>query len=267
MPITAYLQLIKPLLLNVDIHKTVQFLFLQYQWSPEQISFRLKHEKNPIQISYATIYRGIYRGFLEEGKLSPGQRGVARKLRHRGKSSDKNGCIETRGKISHHISERPEQANQRERIGDWEADTVAGVTGKACLVTLVDRKSRYLLCEKVAKKDSISVKQAIIHMLKDSRPKTITPDRGKEFSRHEEISKALNDVQFYFPEPHQPWQRGTNENTNGLLREYFPKKQDLTEIKPSLIRDKTLILNQRPRKCLNWKSPFEVYFDISLHLT
>ena len=70
-------------------------------------------------------------------------------------------------------------------------------------------------------------------MLKDSRPKTITPDRGKEFSRHEEISKVLNDVQFYFPEPHQPWQRGTNENTNGLLREYFPKKQDLTEIKPS----------------------------------
>lgn len=259
----------KPLLLNADIHKTVQFLFLQYQWSPEQISFRLKHEKNPIQISYATIYRGIYRGFLEEGKLSPGQRGVARKLRHRGKTRHKNGCIETRGKIkiSHHISERPEQANQRERIGDWEADTVAGVTGKACLITLVDRKSRYLLCEKVAKKDSISVKQAIIHMLKDSQPKTITPDRGKEFSRHEEISKALNDVQFYFPEPHQPWQRGTNENTNGLLREYFPKKQDLTEIKPSLIRDKALILNQRPRKCLNWKSPFEVYFDISLHLT
>ena len=86
---------------------------------------------------------------------------------------------------------------------------------------------------KSSKKDSISVKQAIIHMLKDSQPKTITPDRGKEFSRHEEISKALNDVQFYFPEPHQPWQRGTNENTNGLLREYFPKKQDLTEIKPS----------------------------------
>ena len=151
----------KPLLLNADINKTVQFLFLQYQWSPEQISFRLKHEKNPIQISYATIYRGIYRGFLEEGKLSPGQRGVARKLRHKGKTRNKNGCIETRGKIkiSHHISERPEQANQRERIGDWEADTVAGVTGKACLVTLVDRKSRYLLCEKVAKKDSISVKQ------------------------------------------------------------------------------------------------------------
>ena len=70
------------MLLNADIHKTVQFLFLQYQWSPEQISFRLKHEKNPIQISYATIYRGIYRGFFEEGKFSPGQRGVARKLRH-----------------------------------------------------------------------------------------------------------------------------------------------------------------------------------------
>ena len=179
----------KPLLLNADIHKTVQFLFLQYQWSPEQISFRLKHEKNPIQISYATIYRGIYRGFLEEGKLSPGQRGVARKLRHKGKTRHKNGCIETRGKISHHISERPEQANQRERIGDWEADTVAGVTGKACLVMLVDRKSRYLLCEKVAKKDSISVKQAIIHMLKDSlildysENSTLVSDMNKDMIR------------------------------------------------------------------------------------
>ena len=123
-----------------------------------------------------------------------------------------------------------------------------------------------MLCEKIAKKDSISVKQAIIHMLKDSHPKQLHLIGAKNF-RHEEISKALNDVQFYFPEPHQPWQRGTNENTNGLLREYFSKNQDLTEIKPSLIRDKTLILNQRPRKCLNWKSPFEVYFDISLHLT
>ena len=258
----------KPLLLNADIHKTVQFLFLQYQWSPEQISFRLKHDKNPIQISYATIYRGIYRGFLEEGKLSPGRRGVARKYIEE-KPDIKMVVLKREVKLKLVITfqnDQNKQINERES-GDWEADTVAGVTGKACLVTLVDRKSRYLLCEKVAKKDSISVKQAIIHMLKDSQPKTITPDRGKEFSRHEEISKALNDVQFYFPEPHQPWQRGTNENTNGLLREYSPKKQDLTEIKPSLIRDKVLILNQRPRKCLNWKSPFEVYFDISLHLT
>ena len=114
MPITAYLQLIKPLLLNADIHKTVQLLFLQYQWSPEQISFRLKHEKNLIQISYATIYRGIYRGFLEEGKLSPGQLGGARKLRHRGKTRHKNGCIETRGKIkiSHHISRSEEHTSE-----------------------------------------------------------------------------------------------------------------------------------------------------------
>ena len=130
-------------------------MFLQYQWSPEQISFRIKHEKNPIQISYATIYREIYRRFLEEGKLSPGQRGVARKLRHKGKTRHKNGSIETRGKIkiSHHISERPEQANQRERIGDWEADTVAGVTGNACwpkeslFVVRKSSKKRFYQCK------------------------------------------------------------------------------------------------------------------------
>ena len=96
--------------------------------------------------------------------------------------------------------------------------------------------------------------------------KTFTVDRGKEFANYNEIENRLN-IDVYFADPYSSWQRGTNENINGLLREYFPKKQDLTEIKPSLIRDKTLILNQRPRKCLNWKSPFEVYFDISLHLT
>ena len=117
MPITAYLQLIKPLLLNADIHKTVQFLFLQYQWSPEKISFRLKHEKNPIQISYATIYRGIYRGFLEEGKLSPGQRGVARKLRHKGKPDIKMVVLKREAKLKLVITfqnDQNKQINERE---------------------------------------------------------------------------------------------------------------------------------------------------------
>lgn len=112
MPITAYLQLIKPLLLNDDIHKTVQLLFLQYQWSPEQISFRLKHEKNLIQISYATIYRGIYRGFLEEGKLSPGQLGGARKLRHREKQDIKMVVLKREVKLKLVITFQNDQNKQ-----------------------------------------------------------------------------------------------------------------------------------------------------------
>ena len=146
----------KKLLLNPIIREKVMELFLKHQWSPEQISERLKLENSCIHISSTTIYRGIYDGLLEEGKLSHGQRGVARKLRHHGKTRHRKGNNETRGKIqiSNDIADRPSAAEQRERIGDWEADTVSGKTGKACLVTLTDRKSRFLLCKKVEKKAS-----------------------------------------------------------------------------------------------------------------
>ena len=229
----------------------------------------MKLENNPISISYSTIYRGIYAGLLEEYPLSNGQRGVARKLRHRGKTRHVKNYIETRGKIriSHHIEERPLIANNRERLGDWEADTVAGKTGKACLITLTDRKSRFLLCEKAAKKASDEVSEKIIKMLLNEPVKTITPDRGKEFSQHPKITSALGDVPFYFPAPHHPWQRGTNENTNGLLREYFPKNTDITDISDIYIKEMVLELNKRPRKCLNWETPYEVYYQKSLHLT
>ena len=134
----------KPLLLNADIHKTVQFLFLQYQWSPEQTSFRLKHEKNPIQISYATIYRGIYRRiFRRKGNYLPVNVELQESLRHRGKTRHKNGCIERaevgKIKISHHISERPEQANQREKNGASEAHTVTPATVSASQSPILSR--------------------------------------------------------------------------------------------------------------------------------
>ena len=258
----------KKMLVDELIHDKVQELFLQHQWSPEQISNRLKLENNPIAISYSTIYRGIYAGLLEESPLLKGQRGVARKLRHRGKTRHTKGHVETRGKIriSYPIEERPEIANNRERIGDWEADTVAGQTGKACLVTLTDRKSRFLLCEKVAKKASHEVSDKMIKMLSSQPKETITPDRGKEFAQHSKITNALGGIPFYFPAPHHPWERGTNENTNGLLREYFPKSMDITDTPDNVIQEKVLELNKRPRKCLNWKTPYEVYYEKVLHL-
>lgn len=246
----------KKMLVDELIHHKVQELFLQHQWSPEQISNRLKLENNPIAISYSTIYRGIYAGLLEESPLLKGQRGVARKLRHRGKI-----------RISYPIEERPEIANNHGRIGDWEADTVAGQTGKACLVTLTDRKSRFLLCEKVAKKASHEVSDKMIKMLSSQPKETITPDRGKEFAQHSKITNALGGIPFYFPAPHHPWERGTNENTNGLLREYFPKSMDITDTPDNVIQEKVLELNKRPRKCLNWKTPYEVYYEKVLHLT
>lgn len=114
---------------------------------------------------------------------------------------------------------------------------------------------------------TIPVTNAIIRLLDGQLCFSITPDRGKEFSRHAQITAALNDVPFYFPLPHHPWQRGTNENTNGLLREYFPRNKDITDLSDNLIAQHVFELNMRPRKCLGWKSAFEIYFYISLHLT
>lgn len=250
-----------------NLFSLVKTLFLDHQWSPEEIENRLRFEKSKYSISYSTIYRGIYARLFDEPNLSHGNQGAIRKLRHRGKSRHTKDYIERRGKIqiSHLIDERPIEANNRKRIGDWEADTVAGVTGKACFVTLVDRKSRFLIAEKINKKTSEEVKSAMIKIFNEHKCLSITPDRGKEFSKHKEMAEILN-IEFYFPLPHHPWQRGTNENTNGLLREYFPKNTDITDISNEWIQAKINELNKRPRKCLDWKTPYEVYYGKELHL-
>lgn len=262
----------KKLLDNHERLALIKQLFLEQQWSPEEIANRLKLEANPLQVSYATIYRGIYAGMLDERKLSHGNRGVIRKLRHHGKTRHTKGHRETRGKIviSNKITDRPKEANDREVIGHWEADTVAGKTGSACLVTIVDRNSRYLLAGTVVKKNAALVADKMIELLSTipaDRRRSITPDRGTEFAKHSLVTKALDGIQFYFPEPHAPWQRGTNENTNGLLREYLPKSFDMACCSDEQIASFVAKLNFRPRKCLGWKSPFEIFFDKSLHLT
>ena len=250
----------------------VQRLLLGEQWSPEQIDHRLKLEENEIQISYATIYRSLYLGDLEISKLSHGQRGVVRKLRHHGKTRHRKGCEEKRGKIviSHPIEERPAEAQDRSERGHWEADTVAGKTGSSCMITLVDRKARYLLGKRISRKTAANVEEGMIAMLITLPPelrRTVTPDRGKEFSNHPNISAALDDLPFYFPKPHAPWERGTNENTNGLIREYCPKSVDMDAFPDAHFVDFINKLNHRPRKCLGWKSLVEVFFGKSLHLT
>lgn len=252
------------------IFNTVREKFLDHQWSPEQISERLKLEKSDFSISYSTIYRGIYAGMFDtdEERRSKGNRGAIRKLRHRGKTRHTRNHKETRGKIvvSNDLSERPDEANNRSRIGDWEGDTVAGKKSGPCLVTLADRMSRFLLSRKAEKKSSIYVRDTMIQCLQGQPLYSITPDRGKEFARHAEVTNALDNVPFYFPQPHQPWQRGTNENTNGLLREYFPKGTDLSKYSEEHIQNKVDELNKRPRKCLGYRTPYEVYYSTTLHL-
>lgn len=264
----------KKLLSNVKLREVIMRLFLEEQWSPEQIANRLVRENSIYRVSYATIYRAIYAGMFDtaEQRRSKGNRGAIRKLRHRGKTRRRNGTIESRGKIviSNRIQERPQEADDRLVIGHWEADTVAGKTGSACLVTITDRCSRYLLAGKVSKKMAMFVTNEMIALLSGltkEKCRTITPDRGKEFSKHGAVTDALGGLPFYFPDPHAPWQRGTNENTNGLLREYLPKSFDIALCSDYDIAAFIKKLNSRPRKCLGWKTPHEVFFNQSLHLT
>ncbi|STX09645.1 Transposase and inactivated derivatives, IS30 family [Kurthia zopfii] len=153
----------KLLLKNPELKALVKKLFLNKQWSPEQIASRIKFEKSAYRISFNTIYRGDF----NEVNLSRGHRGAIRELRHKGKTRHTKNHLEKRGKIAvtHTIHERPIAANNRSTIGHWEADTVAGKTGKTCLVTLTDRKTRYLIVEKIEKKKSMHVRDSIIQLL------------------------------------------------------------------------------------------------------
>lgn len=154
--------------------------------------------------------------------------------------------------------------------GHFEADTIVGKQGGACLVTLVDRNSRFTLAAKVPMGTAGNVRDAMIALLGQLPPdkvKSIPPDRGSEFSFYQQVSAALSGVPFYFADPHAPWQRGTNENTNGLIREYIPKGSDIAPLTEHSIEYFIYKMNLRPRKCLNWRSPFEVFFELVLHLT
>ena len=132
-------------------------------------------------------------------------------------------------------------------------------------MTLTDRYFRFLKIQKVAVKKSKLVIEAIVKMLAPLPEETVTPNRGKEFTKYQDLTDKLK-VEVYFPDPHAPWQRGTNENTNGLLREYFPKGSDLTFIDEHTIQLWENKLNNRPRKCLNWKTLYEVFYEENVHL-
>lgn len=253
--------------------KLVQRLLLE-EWSPEEIQHRLKHEGNPLQISYSTIYRALNSG-LVDGRSPSHIRKCDRysfHLRRKGKKRKKNGQVNKQGKyeIKYRISQRPEGARQRCELGHWEGDTVIGQKGGARFVTQVDRKSRFLLASKVPNGTAEAVRDTMIQMfraLPAEKLRSITPDRGHEFAKYSEISDALHGVPFYFADPRSPWQRGTNEYTNGLLRQYFPKETSFDDVTDTQLAHIVRKINLRPRKCLNWRTPFEIFHDTLLHLT
>lgn len=256
--------------------RLVRELIEERQWSPEQISHRLKQEGHELTISTTTIYRAIHAGLFDGPNRKNGHKRkvdlFTSKLRRKGKKYRKDGQPRRQSQftIDHRIEERPEMATLRLTAGHFEADTVAGKRNTGRIVSLVDRKSRYTLASKVEKAEAQIVSERIIEML-DALPedlvKTVTPDRGREFAFYRTVTEALPHVTFYFANPHSPWERGTNENTNGLLREYFPKGCDMLKVTEKQLQEKIVNMNLRPRKCLDWKTPYEVFFNEVLHLT
>jgi IS30 family transposase len=219
---------------------------LEAYWSPEIISARWKM-KTTEKLCHSTIYRAI------KEKLLPG---IERKthLRRRGKRKNKGNFATI--KPVNTIHDRPAIANERGRLGDLEGDTVYGAIGKGSLLTLVDRRSRYLYSVRFLSRTASAVKEAFKLALDGVTVNSITLDNGSEFAKFAEI-EAQHNTTVYFADPHSPWQRGSNENVNGLIRFFFPKGTDFQAVSDDAVRDVVDLINNRPRKCLHWLSPVE----------
>ncbi len=234
---------------------------LQMRWSPEQIAGWLKHtypDDENDQVSHETIYRGLYiqaRGALKKELVQHLRRTrVMRRSRHHTQKTDNHGRI----KDTISISERPATVEDRAVSGHWEGDLLCG-SGNSQIATLVERHTRYVMLVKVERKDTETVINALIktaRKLPQELYKSLTWDRGSEMAAHKRFTLAT-DIQVYFCDPQNPWQRGTNENTNGLLRQYFPKRTDLSAYSQAKLNGVARQLNQRPRKTLNYETPAE----------
>lgn len=231
---------------------------LKLEWSPEQISEWLK-QAGLQSVSPEWIYQYILGDKKVGGDLYT-------YLRCQKKRKKRYGSSNSRGQLKNRVSidERPSIVDQRKRIGDWELDTVIGRLGGSVLVTAVERKTRFSVIALAPNKTAEAVKTALLEALTPLAAwiKTLTYDNGKEFALHEDIAKALN-AKGYFAHPYHSWERGLNENTNGLIRQYVPKgtsMDGLTQNEVSNIMDR---LNNRPRKCLDFRTPNQVLFGIN----
>jgi IS30 family transposase len=231
---------------------------IREDWSPEQISGRLLLEYGRT-ISHETIYRYIYSDRAAGGDLH-------RHLRCQKKHRKRYGCRDRRGRIPNQrsIDERPCEVDNRSRLGDWEGDTVIGRRHQGALVTVVERKSLFTVIGAVPSKTSAAVTDAIVQGLRPHADKvlTLTCDNGREFAGHEEVAAAL-DVDVFFAHPYSSWERGTNENTNGLVRQYFPRNRNLREVTREEVESAAARLNNRPRKKLGYRTPREVFYGVT----
>lgn len=226
------------------------------QWSPEQISQWLARERG-LRVSHESIYRYVRADKAEGGDL---HRHLRCRKRHRKRYGTQQRSGPIAGRTS--IDERPAVVESRERLGDWEADTLIGKPGKAVLVSLVERRSRLTRLAKTPRRAAADVEEAICRELGPlaDRVETITCDNGSEFARHRSLAHSLK-ARLFFAHPYAAWERGLNENTNGLVRQYFPKGTDFTTITDQEIQAVTDKLNTRPRKALGYRTPNEAFYE------
>lgn len=240
--------------------KTKIITHLKEDWSPEQISATLKI-KEDISISFVSIY-----GLIKEDKLKNGKLYTHLRFHHTGKRRAKYGTKYESGiKDRVSISQRPDIVNDTMRIGDFEIDTIIGANQKGSITTAVDRGSKLVKISMPTSKKADEVTKETIRILEDFKDKihTITSDNGLEFANHKDISKALG-CDYYFAHPYSSWERGLNEYTNGLIRQYIPKGTsfiNITKKEIKIIEDK---LNNRPRKSLGWRTPNEVFYGLKM---
>lgn len=244
---------------------TPEFIFFMEQlirekkMSPEQISGRLS-KTNGINVSYESIYRHIWKDKASGGTLYKNLRQQGKKRNKRGSKKAGRGLIP--GRIG--IELRPKEVDTYARLGDWEGDTIVGKNHRGAIVSMVERKTKLVRLSLIRGANAQETAQAISKILKPLKNHvlTITTDNGKEFAKHRNISLDL-DTQVYFANPYCSWERGLNENTNGLIRQFFPKKTDFTKLTDKQVRIVEENLNNRPRKTLKYNTPNEEFLRLS----
>src|SRR5205085_2547795 len=229
--------------------------YLCQDWSPEQVAGWLFLQQR-VQVSHERIYQHIYADKREGGTLFE-------HLRSRKRRRKRYGSYDRRGRLigCRSIDERPRIVEQKRRIGDWEADTIIGQNHRGAILSLTERKSKLTRLKKVERNTAEAIEQAVEELLQPLVEKchTITSDNGREFANHQEIASTLR-AAFYFAHPYSAWERGLNENTNGLVWQYLPKKSDFSKITDKDVQHVMDRLNNRPRKTLGFKTPNQVFF-------
>ncbi len=240
--------------------KKVLIKYIQKEWSPEQISKRLK-ETNIADISHVRIYQ-----FIQQDKLQGGDLYTNLRFHHTGHRRAKYGS-KNKGRIKDRvsISQRDKIVDDKSRVGDWEIDTIVGANQKGAITTVVERKTSLVRISIPTTKKAVDIENETIRIMRPLKDQiyTITSDNGLEFSNHKNISKAL-DYKHYFCHPYSSWERGLNEYTNGLIRQYIPKGTSFDNITPEYIKMIEDKLNNRPRKALNWKTPNEAFYGLEM---